>query len=388
MARLNVDTIALPLSIASYTLCTVLWLRWAYAPGRTTMLLVALGTASLGLSGQGYMQLMFLLSLIPIFVFAKRRMPTSQIVRTVAVVGAVTVLLMLPFFVSYLLNGHLMYKHGNLDLDTVQPFEYFVMNLVVDQREFFESSLLTKQPFVYLYSNYVGHVTVILATIAVYARFLRGDVTPPVTAPAHQDSPKHESQSVLLWVGLITISALLVSGGLQRALLWLDVTLLSEFVAYLRNVIIVGCVIAIAAIFLSGYGLRIVLAHLGQIRGNTPMRRTVNVVSMQIVLCLILGWQALKVRDYAQSFVAFDERDTNVAAAMEYLDDYPLGYVMSESNYQYLYILDSTHKNVWNLFYPFQYKNAVNLEAAYRIASTPIEPNEGWRELSRFGDLH
>ncbi|GIV63433.1 MAG: hypothetical protein KatS3mg045_0772 [Bellilinea sp.] len=43
---------------------------------------------------------------------------------------------------------------------TTQPLEYLPLNLVVREDAFFRSNVLGKQPYPYLYSNYVGWVAV------------------------------------------------------------------------------------------------------------------------------------------------------------------------------------------------------------------------------------
>jgi hypothetical protein len=388
ITRLDVGSIGLPLSIASFTLSIVLIIRWMRNPTLIAGLLVALSVAGLGVSGQGYMQFLFIFSLIPLFIYAQKFMPFRQLIINGLGIGVIAMLMILPFLVSYMQYGDLMHKHGSRELDSVQPFGYFFLNLLVDQRELFDTTVLSKQSFVYLYSNYVGYVTVILAAIALFATIFVTTTSPQPDKDGDDANMNGESKFIGLWLSIAFICALLVSGSIQRFIFWLNLETLNEIAGFLRNVVIVGCTVAIVIIFMSGYGLRVLLARINQLGDKASMRISTHVVSFNALVYVLLIWQLLSVQSYVKQYINLNNVDQDSLVALKYLDQFPRSYVGIENNEQYLNVLNSNHKNVWNLFYPYQYKNKINITAKYLLAYSDVDLNEGWVEIKKFDDLH
>ncbi|MCK5429133.1 MAG: hypothetical protein KAI94_06655, partial [Anaerolineales bacterium] len=135
---------------------------------RSTILLALLGALSL-ISGQGYMQLAFLIftPALLIFMFDDKFRP-SPLWREYSIAIGLSLLLVSFFAIPYL---HFL-PNFEKDLDptfsTSQPFEFVPLNLVIDEIDFQFSSVLGKQPFPSLYNLHIGWIPVLLAITGLF----------------------------------------------------------------------------------------------------------------------------------------------------------------------------------------------------------------------------
>lgn len=130
---------------------------------RSAVLLGITGALAI-LSGQGYMQV-GLIGILPAMLFLiiekGRRLASHWI--NYALASFLGLLLAAPLLIP------LVHFSGNIVKDTdpaftsAQPLRYFILNLVIDDANFFRSAYLGKFPYPYLYSLFIGWVPVLLA---------------------------------------------------------------------------------------------------------------------------------------------------------------------------------------------------------------------------------
>ncbi|MEA1978351.1 MAG: hypothetical protein U9N80_10680 [Chloroflexota bacterium] len=135
---------------------------------RTTILLALTGALSL-ISGQGYMQLGFLIfaPALIFFMFDDRFRPTL-LWREFAIAFALSLLLVSFFAIPYLHFLPNFEKDLDATFSTSQPFEYIPLNLVINEIDFQLSSVLGKQPYPALYNLHIGWFPMLFALTALF----------------------------------------------------------------------------------------------------------------------------------------------------------------------------------------------------------------------------
>ena len=135
---------------------------------RSTILLALMGALSL-ISGQGYMQLAFLIfsPALLFFMFDDRFRPTL-LWREYAIAFALCLLLVSFFVIPYLHFLPNFEKDLDAAFSTSQPLEYIPLNLVINEIDFQLSSVLGKQPYPALYNLHIGWFPMLLAITALF----------------------------------------------------------------------------------------------------------------------------------------------------------------------------------------------------------------------------
>lgn len=121
--------------------------------------------ALLFVSGQGYLQIGVLVTLLPAFLIflLDRRFRFNALTGKFLLAGLLAVLLSATFLVPFLRFLPEFVKDVDAYFSTTQPLEYLPINLLIRDDMFFRIQTLGKQPYPYLYTNYVGWVAVALA---------------------------------------------------------------------------------------------------------------------------------------------------------------------------------------------------------------------------------
>ena len=137
--------------------------RWAVATG--VMLAGAI------LAGQGYMQigLAFMLPVAAVLVW-QSSVPHRQLARSLALAGAVAVLLSAPLLLTVFANFSMVDKPADPKLSWLQPLSYLPLNLVISDDKFYTTDMLAKTPSVASTALYVGWIPVLAAIAGLVGR--------------------------------------------------------------------------------------------------------------------------------------------------------------------------------------------------------------------------
>lgn len=182
-----------------------------------------------------------------------------------------------------------------------------------------------------------------------------------------------------VWLSLIGVVVVVVSGALQQLLVASGQPALVEAALSWRNVVVVGAAIPIALAMLSGYAVRWLWEAVQRRLPAAPTRQ--RVVAAFFVLCVAgqIGWLAVA----AIPLVETTHIPADSAALVALLADQPLGFVETEQDIQYLAVLRGGHKNFWKLFYPYHLADAYPLvPPRYRIGAADTLPAAGWVEIA------
>ncbi|NOZ05212.1 MAG: hypothetical protein GXP41_02510 [Chloroflexi bacterium] len=162
--RMELGVFGVVLSTAMASLVFPAAIHVARGYGKRAVVLLALATALTLLAGQGYIQI-GLLAILPAFFFLlfDESLKLRAIWRDYALAAGLALLLAAPFLVPFL---H-FYPNFGKDLDpafkSTQPLAYLPLNLVINDINYYKSTVLGKFPYPYLYTLFIGWVPVILA---------------------------------------------------------------------------------------------------------------------------------------------------------------------------------------------------------------------------------
>ena len=117
------------------------------------------------LSTQGYLLLGLAFCILPAFAvfLPDSKLHIKPIWKEFALALGLALLLSGIFWVPLVHVWPQFAKDADPNFRSAQPIEYAVLNLVIRDVSFFRSDALTKQPFPFLYLNYIGWVPVLLA---------------------------------------------------------------------------------------------------------------------------------------------------------------------------------------------------------------------------------
>lgn len=167
--KMENGVVPLVISTACCSLVIPALLQFFVHGTRKNTVLLAVVIASAILAGQGYVQIGFVLSIVPAFLvlalLATREKPFDwkRFAFAIGLALLFTAFFLLPLF-RFLPSWM---KNGDPAFQSAQPIAFLPLNLVINDWEFLRSPLLEKLPdHVYFYTNYIGWVPVILAFLA------------------------------------------------------------------------------------------------------------------------------------------------------------------------------------------------------------------------------
>ncbi len=136
---------------------------------RSTVVL-ALVISSAVFSGQGYAQVLFVISLPALsFLLFERGWKIDPIWKKFLTAGGLVVLLTAIFTMPLLVNGWNIHKSTLPDFVSLQPLKYNLLNFVIDDMAFYRTEALGKWANPSLYINFIGWLPVLLSIFAVGA---------------------------------------------------------------------------------------------------------------------------------------------------------------------------------------------------------------------------
>lgn len=169
-AKLQMGVITLVLSIACASLVLAAFLHWIYHPSTRSAILLAWTIVLLGLSGQGYTQLITFTVILPCLfaVFFPRRR-SDRVAAHIPLIVGLSLAMLAVFWVPFVHFMPNFGKDGEINFESAQILEYAPLNWVIADRAFFDlSALNTMAGFAYLYWNYIGWGAVILAIVGLF----------------------------------------------------------------------------------------------------------------------------------------------------------------------------------------------------------------------------
>lgn len=158
--RMESGNVPLVLSTAAVSLTIPPALDLALRGRRRSAIALGLTLGLAALSGQGYMQIGLLLSVAPgllvILLNHRPRLHLSPMWMEFALALGLAGLVAAPMLIPL---GHFwtnLGKDSDPLLRSAQPFFYSWLNLIINDPDFYWTEALGKQPFPYLYINYIG----------------------------------------------------------------------------------------------------------------------------------------------------------------------------------------------------------------------------------------
>jgi hypothetical protein len=370
--RLQIGSIGLPLSLSFAMLCFVYILVWSNNPTRKNTLILSVLVSMLLMAGQGYMQFAFVFILIPsgIYVYAQKKSRlSSQLISMFVIVGA----LIAPFVLTFFVNNASFGKDTDTTLSSATHIGFIMLNYVVDNLDYYNTALLGRQPYPYLYSNFIGYPVILGAFFAVLLAVVR-----------HPLIDKFSSVIYLIFVNVLIV-LVLASGDMQRWIIGFDIAPITQFVTGLRNLTLVasyagGLMVLLAAlcgdVLIKQLQVSNAMIKVGtwQIRGRAHW----------LVVCVMV-WHVLTLYAYNKQFYEFGNVDPVTKTAAEFLKTQPLGGVNVETNYQVFSVVEAQRKVITQMFYPWFLINGSPAGELYYMKSAPPDMSI-WQELKRLDD--
>lgn len=163
--RMELGLFPLVMSTASASLVLAAGLNLAVKQNIRAAIGLGLCLTLLILSGQGYLQIGVLVTFLPAFLIflLDHRFRLNSLTAKFILAGGLAFLLSATFLVPLLHFLPSFAKDGDAYFTTTQPLEYLPLNLVVRDDGFYRLMTLGKQPYPYLYTNYIGWLAVLLA---------------------------------------------------------------------------------------------------------------------------------------------------------------------------------------------------------------------------------
>jgi hypothetical protein len=165
--ELGIFSVVLSTAMVSLTFAPVIGL--IQNPTRRSAVILGIILALLAVSGQGYMQAGFMV-MAPAYLILIWG-PKLQMRRTfehLLLAAGIGLLLAAPFLVPFLHFWPNFVKDGDPNFGAGQPLAYYLLNLVISDRDFLYSDLLGKLPYPHLYTMFIGWIPVALALLCLH----------------------------------------------------------------------------------------------------------------------------------------------------------------------------------------------------------------------------
>ena len=166
--RMEHGVVELVLSTAMCSLVIPAALDLALTGRRRSAVALGIILALALLSGQVYMQIGLFLSILPAFFvcFISEGSRRRRLLKAVMLAGTLAVLLTASFWLPLLHFMPNFAKDTDPFFRSVQPLEYLPLNLVIrDLAFYYNSQMLGRLPYPYLYVTYIGWVPILLSLV-------------------------------------------------------------------------------------------------------------------------------------------------------------------------------------------------------------------------------
>ena len=375
--RLQVGSIALPLSLSFAMLCFVYMLVWSQTPTRKNSLIFGILLSMLLVAGQLYMQVAFVFILIPFFVYLyiqKKSLISSQLAIIVVVVCALSA----PFLLTFAANSGSFTKYNDPPFSAYSPpIGYIALNYVVDNFDFFNvAPLLGRAAAPYLYINFIGYPIVLAALSTTVLAMVR--------------YPQLEKAVSVIYFIVINVILMLIlaSGDMQRWIAGIGIAPVTEFMTGLRNLTLTASFAGGLLVLLAAFCADLLIRQL------QTASATMQVGAWRIdgrahwLVVFVMVWHVLTLYSFNKQLYVFGETEPVTEAAAEFLKTQPLGSVNVEANYQVFPVVMRQLKVITQMYYPWLLNNVNNSAPGgemYTLKSGSPDMST-WQELKRIDD--
>lgn len=165
--RMEIGVVGVVLSTAACSLAIAPALKLALYGRRRDAIIFGFILALAIVSGQGYLQLGFALSVLPaaIIFWVDKRFQLRPVWKEFLLAGLLALLLAAPFLLPFAHFGSEFIKDIDPLFKSVQPLEYIPLNYVIDDLPFYYNGDLYKIPIPYLYLNFIGWAPILLGIV-------------------------------------------------------------------------------------------------------------------------------------------------------------------------------------------------------------------------------
>jgi hypothetical protein len=136
-------------------------------------------------------------------------------------------------------------------------------------------------------------------------------------------------------------------------------------------------------VVLSAHGVERFLAALPQ--WNQSIRVPITRVG-PIILSVVLAWQLVIAAQYSARYSALVTYVPDRTGLLSYLIDQPTQYLSVATDMQFLDVLQSHHKNFWNLYYPYHPEDVPAIEPAYTLSADDLSDVATWVPVEFFDE--
>jgi hypothetical protein len=171
--RMESGIVTLALSTASCSLVVAPGIELALTGKRRAAILFGIMLALAAMSGQGYLQVGLVLSILPAFVIFLFDRPSrvKSIWKEFALAGLIAVLLSAILWIPTLHFLPNISKGADSTFSSAQPITAALANLVTDDPSFYTTDQLGRVPIPHLYINYIGWIPILFALMAIVLGF-------------------------------------------------------------------------------------------------------------------------------------------------------------------------------------------------------------------------
>ncbi len=276
LGRMEHGVLAVVVSTAACSLVLPPALELALYARRRSAILLGIVLALAIVSGQGYLQIGVLLGFGPalLVLVLNRDWTIRPIWKEFLLAGLLGLLLSAIFLVPLAHFWPNFRKDVDPTFESAQPLKWAVLNLVINDPQFYiDNAVLHKQPYPYLYVNYITWLPVLLAVVAIR-------LVPP------------RNVRVVLFFIVGLIGVYLVSSAASLQLLAI---VFPNFIASIRNPSLIAGLAVPLVVGLAAYGLDLFLKtgwsalYLPPNEAATRSRyRPLGVGS--VLVLMLLGW--------------------------------------------------------------------------------------------------
>jgi hypothetical protein len=162
--ELGIFSVVLSTAMVSLTFAPAIGL--IQNPTRRSAIILGVILALLAVSGQGYMQVGFMV-MAPAYLILiwGPKLQMRRIFEHLLLAAGIGLLLAAPFLVPFLHFWPNFVKDGDPGFSAGQPLAYYLLNLVISDRNFLYSDLLGKLPYPHLYTMFIGWIPIALALL-------------------------------------------------------------------------------------------------------------------------------------------------------------------------------------------------------------------------------
>jgi hypothetical protein len=169
--RMQTGLVSIVLSTACCSLIIPALLQFLLSSSRKNVVVLSLVLGSAILSGQGYLQIGFAVSILPaflmmgIFFYRPKPFPLKRLIISAGLAMLLTAFFLIPL-IHFL---PLLHKESDPAFITAQPLQYLPLNLVISDLNYFYYPDLGKyETFTFAYANYIGWLPILL-TLSAFA---------------------------------------------------------------------------------------------------------------------------------------------------------------------------------------------------------------------------